>query len=108
MTVGFVLLRGLTPKKFLRQERDTKGFTVFPDRHAAGAKSTAGVGSLRPESGNNWFGSIGELLVPAMPVPRLNTDRGTGTDQQPPEIGSRGGPAHGVQETNAALSPWMR
>ena len=81
---------------------------MFPDRHAAGAKSTAGVGSLRPESGNNWFGSIGELLVPAMPVPRLNTDRGTGTDQQPPESVQEAGPHPAVQETNAAYAPWMR
>jgi hypothetical protein len=31
VTVGFALLRGLAPKEFLRQERDTKWFTVFPD-----------------------------------------------------------------------------
>lgn len=31
VTVGFALLRGLAPKELLRQERDTKWFTVFPD-----------------------------------------------------------------------------
>jgi hypothetical protein len=31
VTVSFALLRGLAPKEFLRQERDTKWFTVSPD-----------------------------------------------------------------------------
>ena len=31
MTASYALLRGLVPKEFLRQERDTKSFTVFPD-----------------------------------------------------------------------------
>ena len=31
VSVGFAVLRGLAPKEFLRQERDSKWFTVFPD-----------------------------------------------------------------------------
>ncbi len=31
VTVGYVVLRGLAPKEFLRQERYTKRFMVYPD-----------------------------------------------------------------------------
>ncbi|WP_204807784.1 hypothetical protein [Mycobacterium riyadhense] len=31
VTVSYALLRGLAPKEFLRQERGTKTFMVFPD-----------------------------------------------------------------------------
>jgi hypothetical protein len=31
VTVGYAVLRGLAPKEFLREERDTKSFTVFSD-----------------------------------------------------------------------------
>jgi hypothetical protein len=45
VTVGFALLRGLAPKEFLRQERDTKWFTVFPDDTIETPVSTSPVTS---------------------------------------------------------------
>ena len=42
VTVGYAPLRGLAPKDFLREERGTKQFTVFPDDTIEPERSSAG------------------------------------------------------------------